>query len=461
MKTIRTTYPFSGFWDTRQGGRPENQDSCGFIDSPLGLIAIVCDGMGGGPAGRNASVLAVKVIAEYVCKEDKSKNPEDILCNAIEQAHQVIIAEGNSHLELRGMGSTVVAVLFHQKAAIVAHVGDSRVYQFRGGHMVFRTQDHSMVADLVRKKELTEEQARLSSQTNLITKALGGKAECHPDITLLPYEKGDRFLLCTDGIWGALTEKELIKRASQTPSLAGAVDGIVLLVDEIGRQNGNNHDNLTMALFEAKKDSTIKVNMNRKARNIIRALTALCVVSLIIILALVIKLAQPSPESKMLKQSELRIAEQMEEINKLKQEVKNLQGDVAKYSQEAADAKIEVAVEKQKAAEKVIKEEAEKKAREAQQAALKAKEEHAKVQAEINSVINYLNQASKKKNKERKTYVEKASSILANLAQKDTKNKNVYLNVREKLSNSVTMSNSDKAIGHFNMLIKELNNIKL
>ena len=65
MKTIRTTYPFSGFWDTRQGGRPENQDSCGFIDTPRGLMAIVCDGMGGGPAGRNASVLAVKIIAEY------------------------------------------------------------------------------------------------------------------------------------------------------------------------------------------------------------------------------------------------------------------------------------------------------------------------------------------------------------------------------------------------------------
>ena len=138
MKTIRTIHPFVGFWDTRQGGRPENQDSCGFIDTPHGLMAIVCDGMGGGPAGRNASVLAVKIIAEYVCRDNKSENPEDILRNAIIQAHQVIIAEGNSHPELRGMGSTVVAVLFHQKAAIVAHVGDSRAYPFRGNHMVFR-----------------------------------------------------------------------------------------------------------------------------------------------------------------------------------------------------------------------------------------------------------------------------------------------------------------------------------
>ena len=458
MKTIRTTYPFSGFWDTRQGGRPENQDSCGFIDTPHGLMAIVCDGMGGGPAGRNASVLAVKVIAEYVCKEDKGENPENILCNAVEQAHHAILAEGKTHPELRGMGSTVVAILFLQKAAIVAHIGDSRAYQFRGGHMVFRTQDHSMVADLVRKKELTEEQARLSSQTNLITKALGGKADCHPDIILLPYEKGDRFLLCTDGIWGALTEKELIKRASQTPSLAGTVDGIVLLVDEIGRQNGNNHDNLTMALFEAKKDSTIKVKMNRKARNIIRALTALCVVSLIIILALVLKLAQPSLESKMLKQSELRIAEQSEEINKLKQEVNKLQGDVTKYSQKAADAKMEVAAEKQKAAEKLIKEEAEKKAKEAQQAALKAKEEHAKVQAEINSVIENFKKAGNKNSKERKQYIQKASSSLGYLAKIDTKNRNIYLSVQNKLT---TISNNTQiASDHFKKLIKELDNIK-
>ena len=121
---------------------------------------------------------------------------------------------------------------------------------------------------------------------------------------------------------------------------------------------------------------------------------------------------------------------------------------------------MEVAAEKQKAAEKLIKEEAEKKAKESQQAALKKKEEHDKIQAEIKSVISSLDLAAKRKGKERKNYVEKASSLLDILAQKDTKNKNVYLSVRAKLTNSVTMSNSDKAIGHFKMLINELNNIK-
>ena len=65
MNAIRTAFPILGFWDTRQGGRAENQDSCGFVDTPHGLIAVVCDGMGGGPAGKEASSLAVQSIAEH------------------------------------------------------------------------------------------------------------------------------------------------------------------------------------------------------------------------------------------------------------------------------------------------------------------------------------------------------------------------------------------------------------
>ena len=218
MKIIRTTYPLSGCWDTRQGGRPENQDSCGFVDTPHGFLAIMCDGMGGGPAGRQASELAVNTIAEYVNSIPDAIKLDELLQQAIEKAHQTIVEAGQKYPELKGMGTTVAAVLFHKEKAIVAHVGDSRVYQFRFGRRLFRTTDHSMVAELVSVNKLTEEQARLSGQTNLITRALGGGNHL-ADIDMRPYEKGDRFLLCTDGIWGALPAKDLVERAAKTPSL--------------------------------------------------------------------------------------------------------------------------------------------------------------------------------------------------------------------------------------------------
>ena len=261
MNSIKTTNPIIGYWDSRQGGRSENQDSCGFLDTPHGHLAVVCDGMGGGPAGKLASTIAVQNILGYVGNAPVEEKPAEVMRKAVESAQQAILEEVGKRPELNGMGTTVAAVLIGNEAAVVAHVGDSRVYQFRRGKKIFRTEDHSWVAEMVRNKSLTEEQARLSSQSNIITRALGGKSDELADIDILPYEEGDRFMLCTDGIWGMLTEKELIQRAAQTPSLAGAVDGLVLEVDEEGRHSGNTHDNLTLAIIETKSNSIKKGKM--------------------------------------------------------------------------------------------------------------------------------------------------------------------------------------------------------
>ena len=250
MNAIKTSMPYVGYWDTRQGGRAENQDSCGFIDTDKGLIAVVCDGMGGGPGGQLASTIAVQKIVEYVVGAPQDMPRTEMVANAIEHGHQAILAKTAETPALRGMGSTATVLLINEQSAILGHVGDSRIYQFRHGKKIFRTADHSMVADLVRNGTLTEEQARLSSQSNIITKALGSKLTNLAEVTERPYEKGDRFMLCTDGIWGAMPEPELIKRVAKTPSLSGAVDGTVLTVDDIGRKNGNHHDNLTIALLE-------------------------------------------------------------------------------------------------------------------------------------------------------------------------------------------------------------------
>lgn len=280
MSKINTSLPYSGFIDSRQGGRPENQDSCGFVDTARGLLVVVCDGMGGGPGGRTASSLAVETIIREIQKAGQAEHSGQVIKQAIKTANRLIYKKGLDTASLRGMGSTAVVLLINKQSAIIAHVGDSRVYQLRRGSKVFRTFDHSMVFDMVRQKVLTEEQARLSAQSNLITRALGVKPEVEVEITERAYEKGDRFLLCTDGLWGAMPEKEFIKTIGKMASLGQLLDTIMITVDEYGFRNGGGHDNLTGVLIETMSNSTRKEKMSTRIRNIVIGLVIVCIGSI-------------------------------------------------------------------------------------------------------------------------------------------------------------------------------------
>ena len=280
MSKINTSLPYSGFIDSRQGGRPENQDSCGFVDTARGLLVVVCDGMGGGPGGRTASSLAVETIIREIQKAGQAEHSGQVIKQAIKTANRLIYKKGLDTASLRGMGSTAVVLLINKQSAIIAHVGDSRGYQLRRGSKVFRTFDHSMVFDMVRQKVLTEEQARLSAQSNLITRALGVKPEVEVEITERAYEKGDRFLLCTDGLWGAMPEKEFIKTIGKMASPEQLLDTMMITVDEYGFRNGGGHDNLTGVLIETMSNSTRKEKMSTRIRNIVIGLVIVCIGSI-------------------------------------------------------------------------------------------------------------------------------------------------------------------------------------
>lgn len=280
MLTINTIYPFMGCADTRQGGRSENQDTCATSDTALGLLVLVCDGMGGGPSGKLASTLAARAIITTLAACDGTENRVDILRQAVVNANYSLFQATEEDPSLRGMGTTVTALLINEYSAVVAHVGDSRVYLLRDGKKVFRTFDHSMVFDLVRQGSLTEEQARLSANSNIITRALGHSTDLQVDVVELPYEKGDRFMLCSDGIWGMFPEKEIIKIASKTASLPGAVESMVIKVDEEGAATGGHHDNLTVAMVETYKSSKKKNKMTKRIKFILTVLATVCVLSL-------------------------------------------------------------------------------------------------------------------------------------------------------------------------------------
>lgn len=237
------------------GGRIENQDFFGSGQTKFGELIVVCDGMGGYNGGRYAAEKAVQIIIEEVFKSDETI-PEKALQRAIIKANSSIWQESTINVNLKGMGTTVVALLITPEKAICCHVGDSRVYQLRKGKIIHRTSDHSHVFDLVRQGKMTEEQARLSDKSNVITRSLGTKLALNVEITEnLSYKTGDRFFLCTDGIWSMIPESQLTEMASEIGDIEIITVNLVEKINTIGITNGGNHDNLTAALVEMDIDS--------------------------------------------------------------------------------------------------------------------------------------------------------------------------------------------------------------
>lgn len=467
MKPIKTSLPILGFWDSRQGGRAENQDQCAVIDTPLGFLALVCDGMGGGPSGSLASDTAVRKIYEFLNTPHEDMSRMEALKEAVEFAHHAILDLGNENPSLKGMGTTVAAVLINDHSAIVAHVGDSRVYQFRYGHKIFRTRDHSMVADMVRNGALTEEQARLSSQSNIITRALGGQLQNLAEVSEHAYEKGDRFLLCSDGIWGMVPEKELIRRTAKPSALSKAVDNTIDTIDALGRDSGNTHDNMTIVMLEMKNDSKLKEKMSKKTIKILAIMAAICLLSIIGNIILANKLSAPNEAEQKVKALTEELSDRDRQIEDLQAEVHKLNNDVAKSKQDAADAQMEVAEKMTKAAEKA-KAEAEQQAKEAKAAAEKANAAAQAAQKATNEILQLRKNVTtgltkardtKKGNDRRKT-ITGVVNTLNTLCAKDPRNKKAYLDIKDKLNSSISYSNTDKATGHYNILIKKFSEIK-
>lgn len=235
---------------SRIGGRQDNQDFYGTAKTKFGDLIVVCDGMGGHNGGRYAAELAVNTILKYI-ETTPETEPQNALQNAINEANTTIWNEAHANPEFKKMGTTVTALLITPEKAIACHVGDSRIYQIRKGEIIFRTFDHSHVFELVKAGLITEEEARTSTKSNIITRALGIKQSVEIDTTdNLVYQTGDRFLLCTDGIWGMLPEAELIEFISQPTDTETLLANLVEKIDTLGIENGGKHDNLTAAMVE-------------------------------------------------------------------------------------------------------------------------------------------------------------------------------------------------------------------
>lgn len=275
-------YLISGVAESKQGGRVENQDGMGFVDTPIGFLLVVCDGMGGGPGGKTASALAMQVFMQSLITSNEQMSRQEAMKIAIGKANEALYDKMNDIPELQGMGTTLVAILINEQSAIIAHVGDSRCYHLRGHKMLFKTTDHSLVAELIHTKALTEEQARVSPQSNVIKRALGNTNNHIPEIEELPFLKGDRFILCSDGVWGIMPHKDLLERFTANLGLDAIVSNLCNEIDQIGFSHGGGHDNHTLMMIEMGIDSKKKGEMNRKTIITIGLLASLLLLSLAI-----------------------------------------------------------------------------------------------------------------------------------------------------------------------------------
>ena len=204
------------YWGLTDPGcvRTQNQDIyC--IEKLRGgaLVCVVCDGMGGAKSGNVASSLAAQVFAEEIKHKYRAKmdreNVEQLMERAVEAANRTVYEQANRMPDYQGMGTTLVAALIRKGEITIINVGDSRVYCVTE-EISQITEDHSLVQMMLRRGEITPEQARNFPGRNYITRAVGTESTIDCDFYHLDLKKDDCLLLCTDGLTSMLDEQEIL-----------------------------------------------------------------------------------------------------------------------------------------------------------------------------------------------------------------------------------------------------------
>lgn len=221
--------------------RRQNEDS--FVGSP-GLYA-VCDGMGGARAGEVASEVACRVLTDMPKNAGAAE-----LRDAITRANGLIRERSLADPTLSGMGTTLTAATGTGSPLTVAQVGDSRVYLLHAGELSQVTEDHSLVAEMIRRGQLTPEQAAVHPHRSIITRALGTEEAVTPDIIELPLEVGDRVLLCSDGLSGMVPDEELQRLLSAGDDPQETADELIAAALRHGGE-----DNVTVIVIFAVESS--------------------------------------------------------------------------------------------------------------------------------------------------------------------------------------------------------------
>lgn len=195
--------------------REQNQDYCDIVRfSDDELLVIVCDGMGGAKSGNIASRLACEVFTGEVRRTIHSGMTQTEIAEMMRAAcalsNLTVFEQSRLGSEFSGMGTTLVAAFICGREATIANIGDSRAYYMNRQGIARITVDHSVVEDMVRRGELTPDQARNHPRKNLITRAVGTEPEVACDVFTKTLSAGDSLLLCTDGLSNVVSDQEIL-----------------------------------------------------------------------------------------------------------------------------------------------------------------------------------------------------------------------------------------------------------
>jgi protein phosphatase len=206
--------------------------------------------MGGHTAGQLASELAAEAAVNALrTLIDAPASLTDKLRYSVSAANREILSTAQAKPELSGMGTTLVALLAGTERIALAHVGDSRAYLIRGGRIRQLTDDHSLVAELVRRQEISAHAARGHPHRHVLTRALGVRRSVEADLAELTPAANDSFVLCSDGLTTHVSDEEIAATVLGAPDLEGACDRLVDMANARGGE-----DNITVVLVHCDKE---------------------------------------------------------------------------------------------------------------------------------------------------------------------------------------------------------------
>jgi serine/threonine protein phosphatase PrpC len=237
--------------------RSHNEDSVTY-DAEVGLV-VLADGMGGYNAGEVASGIAVSVLSSEVRHHLAGTRPETLnesgeelgmalLRDNVKKANLSIFHAAQSQPQYAGMGTTIVTALFYDDRVAVAHVGDSRMYRLRGETFETITRDHSLLQEQIDSGMISKEDARMSKNKNLVTRAVGIDADVLPELHVHEVQVGDIYLLCSDGLNDMVEDEDI---GSTLQMLQNNLQLAATQLVQLANDNGG-RDNVSVILIKVK-----------------------------------------------------------------------------------------------------------------------------------------------------------------------------------------------------------------
>ncbi len=225
---------------TNIGDRENNEDSCDVYVNSNNYCMVVCDGLGGHSNGEIASGEALQAVKEGFA--DNSEINEENMASLIQKAQERVIKCQKDNVLYKDIKTTITCVLANENTMIAGHVGDSRIYVFRNKRIVHQSADHSVTYALYKSGRIKEKQIRNHEDRNIVIRTLGMKwDEPKYEINMVNLEQGDVILLCTDGFWENILEKEMLKSMKKVSKASEWMENMLSVLQKRLKEGTDNY----------------------------------------------------------------------------------------------------------------------------------------------------------------------------------------------------------------------------